>query len=130
MTEEDGRSDDTTSKEDYGKKSASSAKGCSKDGAAEQAEGAAGAGMGVAKAGAAPARGKESVYQPTPSTGMKRPGGAPAPDPDDDKRVQSGYGHKTPTDQTRHAYSIQQMRTSHAASSRSSPACTSSTRRR
>ena len=102
------RPDGRTSKEGDEKKSASSAKGGSKGGAAEQAEGAAGAGKGAAKAGAAPARGRESVYQPTPSTGMKRPGGAPAPDPSDDNRAQSGYWRNTPTGQAKHAYSTQQ----------------------
>ena len=78
--------------------SASSAKGGSKGGAAKQADCAAGAGKGAAKAGVASARGKESVYQPTASTGMKRPGGASAPDPNDDKRTQSGYGRNTHAD--------------------------------
>ena len=39
---------------------------------------------------------------------MKRPGGAPASDPDDSKRDQSGYGRNTPSDQAKHAYSTQQ----------------------
>ena len=60
------------------------------------------------KAGAAPARGKVLVFQPTPSTGMKRPDGALAPKPDIGKRDQSGYGRNTPTDQAKHAYSTQQ----------------------
>ena len=79
--------DGMTSKEGDEMKSASSAKGGSKGGAAGQAESAAGAGKGSKKAGVAPARGKELVYQPTPSTGMKRSEGTPAPDPNDDKRV-------------------------------------------
>ena len=49
-----------------------------------------------------------SVYQPTPSKGMKRPDGAPAPNLDVNKRDQSGYGRNTPTDQAKHAYSTQQ----------------------
>ena len=39
---------------------------------------------------------------------MRRPDGAPIPDPIDDKRAQSGYGHNTPIDQAKHAFSIQQ----------------------
>ena len=67
-------------------------------------EGAAGAGKGTTKAGAAPARGKGPVYQPTPNTGMKRPDNSPAPDPNDDRRDQSGYGRNMPADQAKHAY--------------------------
>ena len=97
-----------TSKEGDKEKSASSAQGGSKGAAAEQTEGAAGAGRVSKKAGAAPARSAEPVYQPTPSTGMKLPDGAPAPNPDDDKRDQSGYERSTPTDQAKRSYSIQQ----------------------
>ena len=104
-TDEGDQPGGTTSKEGDEKRPASSAKGGSKDGAAGQAESAAEAGEGAAKAGAAPARGKESVYQPTPSTGMKPIGSAPAPDPVDDRRAQSGYGRNTSTGQAKHVYS-------------------------
>ena len=36
---------------------------------------------------------------------MKLPGGAPVSEPREQKRTQSGYGHNTPTDQAKHAYS-------------------------
>ena len=39
---------------------------------------------------------------------MKRPGGAPAPGLDVDKRDQSGYRRNTPTDQAKNAYTTQQ----------------------
>ena len=100
----------TGKKGDEKKSAASSAQGGSKDAAAEQAEGVLGAGRAATKAGAAPARGKKSVYQPAPSTGMKRPGGAPAPNPVDEKRDQPGYGRSTLTDQAKHAYSTQQTK--------------------
>ena len=39
---------------------------------------------------------------------MKRPYGAPALKLDANARDESWYGHNTPTDQARHAYSTQQ----------------------
>ena len=48
------------------------------------------------------------MYLPTPSTGIKRPNGAPVPEPNDDKRAELCYGQKTPKDQAKHAYSTQQ----------------------
>ena len=97
-TDEGGRPGGTTSKEGEEKKPASSTQGGSK-GLGRASRGRSEGRKGAAKAGAAPARCKESVYQPTPRTGMKRPSGAPAPDPSNDKRDKSGYGRNTPTDQ-------------------------------
>ena len=48
------------------------------------------------------------MYQPTPNTGKKRPDDAPASNPIDNKRAQSGYGRNTPTDQAKLAYSTRQ----------------------
>ena len=61
---------------------------------------------GAAGAVTTSARSSSAVYLPTPSTGMPRPDGTPAPEPKEDKRPQTGYGHNTPTD---HAYSTQQI---------------------
>ena len=97
-----------TSKGTGEKKPASSAQGDSKGAAAEQVEDAAGADGVAAKAGTAPMRGKVPVFQPTPSTGMKRPDGAPAPSLDIGRRDQLGYGRSTPTDHAKPAYSPQQ----------------------
>ena len=51
---------------------------------------------------------KAPVLQPTPSTGMKRPAGAPAPRSGASERDESWYGRNTPTDQAKLAYSNQQ----------------------
>ena len=48
------------------------------------------------------------MLQPTPSTGMRRPGGSPTPKLDVNARGELLYGHNTPTDQAKHAYSTQQ----------------------
>ena len=70
-----------------------------------------GAGDGPAtKAGSTSTDSRASVLQPTPSTGMKRPAGAPAPKLDASTRDESWYGHSTPTDQAKHAYSTQQTK--------------------
>ena len=71
-----------------------------------------GGGGAGAPAGSGPAStdGKALVLQPAPSTGMKRPAGAPAPRLGTSERDESWYGRNTPTDQAKHAYSTQQTK--------------------
>ena len=74
----------------------------------DPAQGGGGGAGPPAGSGPASTDGKTLVLQPTSSTGMKRPAGAPAPTLGASERGESWYGRNTPTGQAMHAHSTQQ----------------------